>query len=70
MFKMNLSKSEENVSSKDLLYETMRVIYTIGLFIIFLMVKDLKIRAICCITMSIPSILEFIYNRISSKLDF
>lgn len=70
MLKMKLSKNEENISSKALLYEIMRLIYTIGLFIIFLIVKNYKIRIICWATMLIPSFLEFIYNKVSSKLDF
>lgn len=62
--------NEEEITSKDLFYAAARFIYTIGLFVIFIKVKDLKVRAICNLTMLLPGFIEFIFSKFSSKFDF
>ena len=63
----NIEKSDE-VVWLEFSFIMMRFIYIIGLFIIFLLVSDLKIRAICCLTMTLPSLIEFICKKVGTKV--
>ena len=66
MMNETIEKSDE-VVWQDFSFAIMRLIYTVGLFIIFLSVSNIKIRAVCVLTMTLPTFAEFVCKKLGSR---